>query len=71
MADKNFGEILAEHNLKILNQIEDKELYELIKAEHPKWSDEDINRKIEDMRSPDFAEWYRNLLREASDEAKS
>lgn len=68
MKEGNFGEVLAEFDLKTLKYTEDKELFELIKVEHPKWLDENINRQMQDMRSPEFAEWYTNLLKEANDE---
>lgn len=64
MIESNFGEVLAKLDLKALKYTEDIELFELIKVEHPKWSDKNINRQIQDMRSPKFAKWYKNLFKE-------
>lgn len=68
MNEKNFGETLAKLDLKTLKHIKDIELFKIIREEHPKWSNENINRQIQDVRSPEFAEWYTNLFKEANDE---
>ena len=61
---------IAEFDLKILSTIKDKDLHKIIAIRQPLWSDENIKRQIKDMRSPKFAEWYKNLFKEANDGRK-
>lgn len=53
---------IAEHDLQVLTDTTDRALYIRIKVEHPQWSDELVKKEIENLRSQDFAEWYKELF---------
>lgn len=52
----------AIHDLKVLKGTSNRKLKVLIKARHPLWSDEIIEEEVKKLRSPEFAQWYRELF---------
>lgn len=50
--------------LQILANTSDDELRTHIKIRHPQWSDELIEKEIENLRSKRFEEWCENLIEE-------
>ena len=53
----------AESDLQILDDMSDRALYIRIKVNHPLWSDELVKKEIENLRSAEFAEWYKDLIK--------
>lgn len=53
----------AESDLQLLDNMPDRALYIRIKVNHPLWSDELVKKEIENLRSAEFAEWYRDLIK--------
>lgn len=53
----------AESDLQLLDNMPDRALFIRIKVNHPLWSDELVKKEIENLRSAEFAEWYRNLIK--------
>lgn len=54
---------IAKSDLQILDNMPDRALFIRIKVNHPLWSDELIKKEIENLRSAEFAEWYRDLIK--------
>lgn len=57
----------AESDLQLLDNMPDRALYIRIKVNHPLWSDELVKKEIENLRSAEFAEWYRDLIKKVQD----
>lgn len=53
----------AESDLQLLDNMPNRALYIRIKVNHPLWSDELVKKEIENLRSAEFAEWYRDLIK--------
>jgi len=60
----------AESDLQILDDMPDRALYIRIKVNHPLWSDELVKKEIENLRSAEFAEWYRDLIQSVQEKQK-
>ena len=53
----------AESDLQLLDNMPDRALYIRIKVNHPLWSDELVKKVIKNLRSAEFADWYRDLIK--------
>jgi len=53
------------HDLEVSGDTVDEELKAVMKALHPQWSDEILEKHIEGLHSAAWAEAYRNVFRES------
>ncbi len=52
------------HNSEVSGEAVDEELKAVMRALHPRWSDEVLEQHIQALHSPEWAEAYRDIFRE-------